>query len=191
MEYFNKDEFAELCAQYGKNAVIKEDFDVYKNESFFNSFQYNICQDRRGEVVFFLQRGNGKFVLIRSKNYSKGLYRAPTGGVGFSEKVIDALSREVKEELGVDYEICAFLGVMRQHISFKNQKLVFNSYVFHLREISGNLIADATSDEVEEYIEADKNTILEIVNNLKNSKGSMRDWASFRSHTTGFILDFI
>lgn len=185
-------EFEYLKNKYGKNAVIKQNYHTYTNKKFYNEFNRNIETDRRGEVAFFLQRKNGRFVLVRTSFYPQGLYRVPTGGIQFGESVEHALFREIKEELGVEVEVKEFLGVAEHNISYENEKtLNFCSFVFWLNEVSGELIHDATQNEISGYIEADKEKICEVSDFLKNMNGKWKDWSSFRYETTGFIIPYI
>ena len=189
---FDSKELAALKEKYGKTAIEKEAEYTYTYKKFFNEFKHNIQTNRRGEVAFFLERKNGKFVLIRTSFYPKKVYRVPTGGINYGESVEHALFREIKEELGVQVEIKAFLGLIRHTIHYEGENaLRFYSYVFRLKELSGNLIADATEEEISEYIEADRELIASTAQALRSITGKWKDWSSYRFETTSFILPFL
>ena len=51
---------------------------------------------------------DGKFLLVFDPNFQ--FWRVPGGRLKFKEKIEDALSREIKEELGIDIKIEKYLG---------------------------------------------------------------------------------
>lgn len=188
---FDKLEFDALKEKYGIDAKHKKVTLKFINQKFFNEFKHNVNNNRRGEVAFFIQRKNGKFILIRTSFYPEGIFRVPTGGINYGENIEEALFREVKEELGLDVFVNKFLGVIEYNIIFGNEELKFYSYVFWLKEVSGNILEDATEDEISEYIEADKSEMLTISKNLAEHCGKWKDWCKFRAETTKFIIPFI
>ena len=135
-----------------------------------------------------LRRKNGKLIVIRSKKYPKGAFRIPTGGIDFSESVIHALHREVKEELGVSFEIDKFFGIIEYNFHYKDEIIKFYSYLFVINEISGELIKDATQDEIADYREVDVEGLVELYKTLTSVLGGWRDWALFRSELIKFYL---
>lgn len=60
----------------------------------------------RQEARAFLFDKNYKFVVVNAKSYEKDAFSPPKGGVKQGENLLEALKRELKEELGiVDFEI--------------------------------------------------------------------------------------
>ena len=184
-------QFEKLKLQHGGDAVIKDVTLNFTNKKFFSDFQEKINTDRHGEVVFAVQRKNGKFIVIRTNFYPKGVYRIPTGGIGIGEDVTEALYREIEEELGLDVELLKFPGMVRYHINMDGESLEFYSFVFLLRETGGTILEDATEDEICEYIEADKEKLIEISENLAANTSNWHDWCSFRMQSTSFIIPYI
>lgn len=188
LEKYVENEYIELKNKYNSASVIERVTLEFKNRKFFNDFKKTISTDRRGEVGFFLKRKNGKYVVVRSRKYPKNIYRIPTGGIGFTETVIDALYREVKEELGVEFEIETFKGIVEYTIKYKEDVLKFYSYLFVISESSGNLIEDATEDEITGYREIDIDELKDVERKLSSVEGSWRDWCSFRVKLIDFYL---
>ena len=60
-----------------------------------------------------------------------------------------------------------------------------------LKETGGNILEDATEDEICEYIEADKEMLKNISHSLKTNKSNWHDWCSFRMQTTAFVIPYI
>lgn len=189
LEKFVETEYKELCRKYNSNSVIKSVNVVFKSEKYFGDFKNTLETDRRGEVGFLLKRPNGKFVVIRSRKYPKGAFRIPTGGIDFNESAIDALYREVKEELGVKFEIENFKGIIEYTFTYKEEIIKFYSYLFVIREISGELIKDATEDEIADYKEVDKAELCRLSGFLSSIEGGWSDWGHFRSELIKFYLD--
>lgn len=192
-QLFNKKEYVDLKGKYGANAEIKKVKLNISNRSFFEDMKKNIRNDRRGEVVFAVQRPNGKMVVIRTSFYPESVYRVPTGGINYGEDIIEALGREIKEELGLRTSIQAFLGVIEYEFIYKNEELKFYSYLFWLKEEGGNILIDALEDEVSEYREVDKEELIQTVSFLENFKtdDAWKDWCTFRSITTGCFISLL
>ena len=148
LEKFVENEYIELSNEYNKNAQVKKVSLEFESEKYFYDFKKTLETDRRGEVGFLTRRKNGKFIVIRSKKYPKGAFRIPTGGIDFSESAIHALHREVKEELGILFDIDKFLGIIEYNFHYKDDIVKFYSYLFVINEISGELIKDAKEDEI-------------------------------------------
>ena len=188
---FDEREFEALVSTYGKEARKHVVTLQAGDEKFFYDFKKNVERDRRGEVAFAVERKNGKIVIIRTSFYPKNIYRIPTGGISYGEDIIEALYREVKEELGLQVDIQKFLGAIEYNIYYNDEQVNFYSYVFLLKELSGNILTDALEDEVSEYREVDKQQLAEQVEILNNFKGSWKDWCTFRAQSTGFVLHYI
>lgn len=188
---FDESEFHALCDKFNPAAYIKEVVINYASNSFFNFMKNNIQKDRRGEVVFCVIRPNGKIISITCKEYPKNIYRIPTGGIGHNEDISDAVFREVKEELGIDIEVMSFAGVLKIKFQHKNEFARFYSYMFILKETGGNLLKDASDDEISEIFEASLDELQNIVTNLKNLNGRWKDWGTFRYQTSNEILNIL
>lgn len=184
-------QFEKLCSVHGGSPELKDVTLNFNNRKFFSDFKEKIRTDRHGEVVFAVQRKNGKFIVIRTGFYPKGVYRVPTGGIGIGEDVTDALYREINEELGLEVKLKKFLGMVRYNITLGNESLKFYSFVFHMEEVGGTILEDATQDEICEFIEVDKEKLVEITNILSDNKSNWRDWCSFRMQSTSFIIPYL
>ncbi len=189
LEKYVETEFFGLKEKYGPEASVKKVCLDFKNSKFFDDFKNTIETDRRGEVGFLLKRTNGKYVVVRSRKYPKNVYRIPTGGINFREGAEDALYREVKEELGVKFEIESFKGLIEYEIRYETEKIKFYSYLFEIKETSGILIKDATEDEISDYKEIDFSELDILKENLDNARGPWKDWSTFRSELIKFYLN--
>jgi len=150
-----------------------------------------VQRDRRGEVVFCVLRPNRKIIVITCKEYPRGIFRIPTGGIGHKEDIIEAVYREVKEELGLDVYIKQFAGVLRIRFEHVDESIMFFSYVFILQEAGGRLLLDASDDEISEVREVDINELEEIVDSLNCIKGKWSDWGKFRYITSNAVLRYL
>ncbi len=191
MNIFNEDEFIDICRKINSKENIIDVTIQYDTPGYFNRVKSVVQRDRRGEVVFCVMRPNGKAIVITCNDYPKGIYRIPTGGIGHSENIIDALFREVKEELGVEVKIRLFGGVVRMRFEHGNESVMFYSYLFLLDEIGGHLLEDASDDEISEVKETDVEGLEAIVEDLKNIRGKWHDWGIFRYVSTKAILDLL
>lgn len=185
------DIFHNVNRQFGNKGSLRPVQLSFVSKKFFDGFQQQIQTDRWGEVAFAVERKNGKFIVIRSGGYPKGIYRIPTGGIQFGEEVSHALFREIQEELGLQVELVRFLGAIRYEICYEKEMLPYISFVFRLKEIGGTILKDATEHEICEFMEADKKMLMDICRRMKEHHASWQDWCSFRLQTTSFLLPFL
>jgi ADP-ribose pyrophosphatase YjhB (NUDIX family) len=188
---FNEEEFFYICDKLQTDPSITDVTIRYGSPSYFNRIRSVVQRDRIGEVVFCVIRPNGKIILTRCKYYPENIYRIPTGGIGHDERVMEAIFREVKEELGLEVRIRAFLGVIRIRFEHGNEHTMFYSYIFILDEIGGRLMEDASDDEISEIVEADIEQLEPMVNSLNEIKGKWHDWGKFRYITSNAVLTYL
>ena len=181
-----QEEFDHLKEKYGGTPGMKKCILRFEDRKFFNSFSDTITSNRRGEVGFLLKRKNGKYVLIRSRKYPAEVLRIPTGGIEFDEKAEEALYREVKEELGVTFEINSFEGLIEYEIHLESDVIKFYSFLFVLNETGGEILKDATENEISGIRECDEKGLKDAEMYLKNNGGNWKDWCAFRSRLLEF-----
>lgn len=191
MNVFNEAEFRDLCRRLGSEGVIRDVTVRYPTPRYFNRVRHFVRHGRRGEVVFCVIRPNGKVIMTRRDDYPAGIYRIPTGGIGYGEDVADAVFREVREELGLEVRIRAFAGVVRIRFEYRNENIMFYSYIFILDETGGRLMADASDDEISEIREVDLEEFGQLVRALGNIGGKWQDWGKFRYVTSNAVLDYL
>ena len=93
----------------------------------------------------------GRLLLIRRKNEpSKGLWAAPGGVVGLTEKVEDAVKREVNEETGLRIEVDRILTVLNLIIKDKDGRTRFHYVVIYFlaRALEGKPMASTDAEDV-------------------------------------------
>ncbi|KNY29757.1 NUDIX hydrolase [Pseudobacteroides cellulosolvens] len=191
LNIFNQDEFNCLCKKYNKGAKA-EDIEIKCSKCEYVIKKKSITnKERRGEVVFCVQRPNGKYILITCDEYPKGTFRVPTGGINYNEDIIQAIIRETKEELGLEVEISDFIGVLKIKFTYDGEYSMFYSYMFLLNEIGGRLLEDATDDEVSQVMEANLEDFESILQSLLNMDGDWVDWGRFRYMTSNAVYKYL
>jgi 8-oxo-dGTP diphosphatase len=191
MNRFNEGEFREICRKFNSEAYAKDVVIKYEKSSYFNRIKNSVQHDRRGEVVFCVIRPNGRIITTTCSEYPDGVFRIPTGGVGYKENIIDAVYREIKEELGLEVEIISFAGVLKIKFMHNNDSVMFYSYIFIVREKGGNLLKDASDNEISEVREVNLEDLKDIVYLLDNIEGRWSDWGKFRYKTSKAVLDYL
>ena len=181
MNEFKYEEYLELCRRLGSKDDISDVTIVYDSKKYFNRLKNMVLKDRRGEVVFCVIRPNGKIISVTCSEYPEGIYRIPTGGVGHNEDIMEAVFREVREELGLEAKIRSFGGVVRVRFEHSDEFFMFYSYIFIL----------ASDDEVSGVKETDLAGLEEIVNKLNHIKGKWQDWGRFRYVTSKAVLELL
>jgi len=191
LEKFVEEEFNDLSRQFNPDAGTKKCVLEFSDRRFFESFMETVTVNRRGEVGFLLKRKNGKYVIIRSRKYPAEVLRIPTGGIGFNESARDALYREVREELGVSFEISSFVGLVEYEIHHGDEIVKFYSFLFELSETGGEILKDATQDEIAGIRECTLPELAETGKRLEKNNGSWKDWCRFRSQLISFYIECI
>lgn len=191
MNVFNEAEYIDICNKLASDALITDVTVRYASPGYFNRLKNVVQHDRRGEVVFCVIRSNGRMIATTCSEYPKDIYRVPTGGIGHDEDILEAVFREVKEELGLEVKIRSFGGVVRIRFEHENDQVMFYSYIFILDEVGGRLLEDASDDEISEVRELDMEGLAKIVRSLEGIKGKWQDWGQFRYVTSNAVLQHL
>jgi len=189
---FNESEYLQICRELKANPFVKQIVLRYEDDNFFNKMKRGVENNRTREVVFGVIRPNRKIIAVTCEEYPEGIFRIPSGGVGDDENIIDAVYREVKEELGLEVGIKKFAGVLKIKFEYKNDSFMFYSYIFILEEIGGKLLENALDDEISGIKEIDIDDLKpfeDMVDSLKNIEGKWRNWGLFRYHSSKAVLD--
>ena len=141
----------------------------------------DVVKKRSGEVVLFIRRPNGKFLLHTKAFYPEGVYRVPSGGIKRGEDLIAAVFRETVEETSLTAEIDRFLGIVRYEIVGPDEPLLFASYLFLLRELGGTLGTHDTDEQITGYREVTTGDLAVVARDLENMDESWRNWGQFRA----------
>ena len=145
--------------------------------------------NRRGEVVFAIQRPNGD-VLVHTKSiYPVDLFRLPTGGIFPAESVLEGLQRETYEETGLTPAISRYLGMISYEFMYRGQRLFFASYVFLLR-------SDDTPPQPQDQSESITGMRYVSLEELKTISAGLRrlpagwgGWGEFRAPPHDMVIE--
>jgi len=137
-----EDEIAALSARYGRPKEVQVTLQVANLFSAINTRPARVA-----EVIFAIQRPDGRLLALSKAMYPSGIYRLPSGSVKQGEGIEAALWREVAEETGLQTEIARFLAVVRYRLLSPQGERTFTSYIFLLRETGGKL---QTTDQEEQ-----------------------------------------
>jgi 8-oxo-dGTP diphosphatase len=75
----------------------------------------------RVRVAALIRNESGEILLIKQRKKKKDYWLLPGGGIEFGESAIDALGRELKEELNIEIENPVFL-LLNENIDPKGQR---------------------------------------------------------------------
>jgi NAD+ diphosphatase len=165
------EEIARLAERYGEPLRVTETLDAGDFDP--------LASPRTGEVAMVVLRKNRKILLNTKAFYPEGVYRIPTGGIEDGESVEGALLREVKEETNLLVEVERFLAMVT-HLA-PGRRRPFTSYVFLLREISGELRVNDPEEQISGWLEVDAGDLMPVAGRLAGLEGAWRDWGRFRS----------
>lgn len=99
-----------------------------KTDNHLNHRVWIVTQKRQNGTIRPLSlaiiKKEGKVLAYKGYDEKKDeyFYRLPGGGIEFGERAEDTLKRELKEELGLDININAQLGVLENLFTFNNKK---------------------------------------------------------------------
>ncbi len=172
-----EDEVCELSMRYG--TPIRRTYHVVADDYIY-TYRWRKDLDRRAEVVFVLQEPAGRIWVHAKPHYPARLYRLPSGGVHWHERVEDALFREIEEETGLTVYLERFLGLIEYRFHRGTSTVQFASYIFHLRCEEGVPVCHA-SEKISEFRPILPAQLSLIIASLRNLMGDRRGWGQWRA----------
>lgn len=149
-----------------------------------------LVSKRRGEVVMVIQQPAG--LILHSKDfYPPGIYRLPSGGVGWGESVLSALHREAWEEMGLKLEVERFLGFLEYKLCCQWETIPFVSYVFLVRGREGKLVPNDKEEHILSFRQVPVAALPAIAASLRSLEGDWRDWGEFRAIVHDFVAEMM
>lgn len=191
-------ELADLAERYGTPLLVS----AHISGAFFDPIKR---PDRFGEVCMVIRRPNGKLLLTTKDFYPKGAFRLPTGGIAHSERVLDALLREAREETGLDVSVERFLAWIDYYIpalpggagrsgatrvtSYESAGSMFHTFAFLLAERGGTLGSLDPHERILAFREIDVGELPAVADHLDSLAselspdivGDWADWGKFRA----------
>jgi ADP-ribose pyrophosphatase YjhB (NUDIX family) len=184
-ELIDEKEVAELVQRYGP--LERRHYVMEIGERTFAEWQEAMCNDRRGEVALFIQRPSSNVILHTKEFYPEGTYRIPTGGIERGEDVVTAVHREAHEETGLTVSIERCLGVLEYEFRHREKVMPFVSYVFLLRENSGQLHPQDEGERITSFREVPLAELEAVAQNLRAIEADWRDWGHYRAIVHSFV----
>jgi arylformamidase len=142
----------------------------------------------RGEVVFGILRPNGRMLVTRTAGYPQGAFRVPSGGLRHGEPVLEALYREVAEEVGLAFDVLRYAGLIRYPIRFQNGRMAeFVSFCFLLRQRPADErqpLQEASDDELQACQDVTPLELEAAAGALDSLGGELAEWGPYRAAST-------
>jgi ADP-ribose pyrophosphatase YjhB (NUDIX family) len=187
-DLINEKEITDLARQYGplerRHYVLEVDKRVFTHWREERG-------DRRGEVALFILRPSGNMILHTKEFYPKGIYRVPTGGIERGEAVVTAVHREAREETGLTVDIERCLGVLEYEFRYRGETLPFVSYVFLLRENSGQLCPQDEGERITSLQDVPLTELKTVTRNLRALEADWRNWGHYRAIAHSFAAEVL
>lgn len=143
-------------------------------------FRPLIRDDRDGEVLFALRRGDGRLWLQRKIDYPADVYRIPGGGIDRGEDPHAAFERELYEETGADGARAVPACTIRYR-GPGGAPLAFYTRLYVV-ELEDHEPAPVDSDEgIEDYVPVAPEDLPRWADRLESLRGRMRPWGVFRA----------
>jgi 8-oxo-dGTP pyrophosphatase MutT (NUDIX family) len=147
---------------------------------------------RRAEVVMAVQRPDGQLLLHTKGHYPPGTYRLPTGGILWGEPVLDALTRELWEELGLCEPPTAMPGLIRYRLHYAGRTIPFASYVFVLHAADEATPAAQDSQEsIAGFHWIPPEDVTAVADQLRGVIRAWGDWGPFRALAHDLLAEIL
>lgn len=177
MPMIDEEEVNRLASQFGE--PLRRTYDVQAAGTTLEQ-RWRTDSDRRAEVVFAIQ-GPGKCIWLHTKhNYPHPIFRLPSGGIDWDERVLDALHREVEEETGLEVVVDRFVALLHYRFHRGASVAHFASYLFLVQNLEGNL-ENQTNAEVAEFRSILPCQLPQVAADLRNILGERRAWGHWRA----------
>ena len=147
-----------------------------------------LSERRYGEVCMAILRRNGTFLLQTKKSYPNAVMRLPSGGIKAGEDVEHALLREVWEETNLDVHVERFVALLGYRD--EQEHAVFQTFLFLLRDMGGELRTNDPTEKITEWREARPAELVEYASTLKSIDPSWRNWGLFRAAALEVLADY-
>jgi 8-oxo-dGTP pyrophosphatase MutT (NUDIX family)/N-acetylglutamate synthase-like GNAT family acetyltransferase len=93
--------------------------------------QKSVHDNRYHDVTMLIEGVDGRFALMSKHSYPPGVFRSPSGGVNPGEDIAAGALREAREETGLKIELKKFIANITLDITFEDDLVTWNSYIFH------------------------------------------------------------
>ena len=180
-------EVAALALEYGM--PVRRKFSLPADAS-ARTWRFGGGGDRRAEVVFAIQDPGGGIWLHTKRQYPRNLYRLPSGGVNWHERVHDALFREVREETGLAVQVERFAGLLEYAFHDKGQAAEFASYVFLLRS-QGGRPAPCDDEEIAGFRLVSPTHLMLTARELRRLPAERGIWGMWRALAVDLVYDML
>lgn len=185
---FDPKEEQALIAAYGPTK--EQDCRFELDRTGFHLWWQSTALRRRAEVVMAVQRSDGRLLLHAKGHYPPGTYRLPSGGVQWGESVLDALARELMEELGLQLLPAAMPGLVRYALVYDGQSLEFASYLFRFRV--GKILRLSPQDPTEAITDfqwLEPEDLSSVAESLRGSSHGWHNWGAFRAVAHDLLVE--
>jgi 8-oxo-dGTP pyrophosphatase MutT (NUDIX family) len=183
---FDEDEFAQLVAVFGKPDI--HIFEVEGDEYLYTT-RLQRAKRKRGEVVLVIERPGRSVLLHRKGWYEPGVFRLLSGTIEQSERVEDALVRELEEETGLTIGEASFMGLLDTLITYNFRELSFASYVFHISHTGGVLKLPDGEEDIAAFREVPIADLPAVAANLRNVPPPRSAWGRWRAVAHDFVFE--
>lgn len=172
-------EYAQLTQAFGP--CVRRTYEVPMSAASLDEWAQRVAGGRRGEVGMVITDRAGQILTHTKPFYPAGVFRIPTGGIGASEGVLDALRREVWEETGLEADVRRLLAVVEYRFTDGAREVRFATYLFLLQTDGGAPRAQDANERIMAFGGTDAAGLLRVAEQLESLPGDWSDWGRFRA----------
>ncbi len=188
-DLINEDELSELSARYGSGQRHQVTVDI--SAVAYDEWLEKMVRhpSRRGEVVLVIQRPDGRVLLHTKRFYPEAVFRLPSGGVHPDEAVLAGLTREAKEETGLNVSVDRFLGTVEYEFRNNRRRLPFVSYLFLLQADTSKPLAQDSGEGITGFRYVSPAELRQVATQLRELPSRWADWGHFRALAHDIVAD--
>jgi ADP-ribose pyrophosphatase YjhB (NUDIX family) len=164
---------AHVIEKYGEPKTLEYSTEFLDFEA--DLVRNSVSKGRYHDITCFI-RHKGNYAVIQKHGYARtGIFRAPSGGIGFNETIEDAAKREMKEETGLDVELIRLVLDIKLDVRNSKEVLPWRSLVFLANSVGGELKAIDTFEIFEVTVMSREDLLGEVYHLMLNS-----GWGGFQ-----------
>lgn len=188
-DLIDETEIAHLFAKYGPGQRWRMTLEV--SALTFDDWWQKMVEkpNRRGEVVLSIRRPDGQILLHTKPFYPEGVFRLPSGGVNLDEPVLAGVTREAKEETGLDVAVDRFLGTVEYEFRHGQRRLPFVSCVFLVETDNSLPVVQDTEERITGFRYVAAPELRRVATQLRALPVEWADWGRFRAPPHDLVAD--
>ncbi|MBD3335108.1 MAG: NUDIX domain-containing protein [Candidatus Eisenbacteria bacterium] len=144
-------------------------------------YSYPFNRRRPGEIVLVIPRPRQSLLVHTKDFYPSDLYRLPTGGLHGSERLAEAMTRELHEETGFRLTARQFLFHLEVRMVEGERHRAFHSFGFLMEPAGGRPQPQDTDEKITGFKDIPLADLKSVAQRLRRLPAPWSLWGRFRA----------